>query len=76
MEKRWILKEHGDKEEVDALAEALNVKEDIANLLVKRNIKSFDEAKQFFRPQLEDLYDPFLMNDMTQAIDRIGTDLW
>ena len=73
MEKRWIIKEQGDKKEVDALAEALNVKEDIANLLVQRDIKSYDVARQFFRPQLEDLYDPFLMKDMTQAIDRIGT---
>lgn len=73
MEKRWIVKEQGDKKEVDSLAEALNVKESIANLLVLRDIKSFDKARQFFRPKLEDLYDPFLMQDMTQAIDRIGT---
>ena len=72
MEKRWILKDKGNKKEIDALSEAFNVKENISSLLVQRGLKSYDEAKQFFRPQLEDLYDPFLMKDMTQAIDRIG----
>ncbi len=73
MEKSWIVKEQGDKKEVDSLAKALDIKESIANLLVLRDIKSFDKAKQFFRPKLDELYDPFLMKDMTQAIDRIGT---
>ncbi|MDX2442807.1 MAG: single-stranded-DNA-specific exonuclease RecJ [Bacteroidales bacterium] len=73
MEKSWIVKEQGDKKEVDSLAKALDIKESIANLLVLRDIKSFDKARQFFRPKLDELYDPFLMKDMTQAIDRIGT---
>ena len=73
MEKRWLVKEQGERNEVEALSDALNVDSVISTLLVQRGIKTFDEAKSFFRPQLEDLHDPFLMEDMTQAVDRIGS---
>ena len=43
----------------------------IANLLVQRGIKSFADAKSFFRPKLTDLHDPFLMKDMDKAVDRL-----
>ncbi len=71
MEKRWSLKAQGDKEKVDALAKELGVSNNISNLLVQRNICRFDEAKSFFRPQISDLHDPFLMKDMDKAVDRI-----
>jgi single-stranded-DNA-specific exonuclease len=45
----------------------------LANLLVQREVKTFDEAKKFFRPSLDDLHDPFLMKDMDKAITRIET---
>lgn len=73
MEKRWIIKDQGEKSEVEALSEALNVDKIVSTLLVQRGIKGFEEAKSYFRPQLEDLHDPFLMADMTQAVDRIGS---
>jgi single-stranded-DNA-specific exonuclease len=73
MEKRWIIKEKGKKSEIDELSEALNVDRIISTLLVQRGIKNFEEAKSYFRPQLEDLHDPFLMADMNQAVDRIGS---
>ncbi|MCD6597672.1 MAG: single-stranded-DNA-specific exonuclease RecJ, partial [Bacteroidales bacterium] len=73
MEKRWLIREQGERNEVEALRDALNVDLVISTLLVQRGIKTFDEAKSFFRPQLEDLHDPFLMEDMTQAVDRIGS---
>src|SRR5690606_27482853 len=40
-------------------------------LLAQRSITTFNEAKQFFRPSLNDLYDPYLMKDMKKAVDRI-----
>jgi single-stranded-DNA-specific exonuclease len=49
----------------------LNIDIHLANLLVQRGIRTFDEAKSFFRPQLTDLHDPFLMKDMDLAIERI-----
>jgi len=73
MEKRWVLKKDGDNEKVNHLAQALNVEYTIANLLAQRGIYTFEDARQFFRPELSKLYDPFLMKDMDKAIHRIET---
>ncbi len=73
MEKRWVFKKQGDKEAIKTLQKDLGVDFHIANLLAQRGIATFDEAKAFFRPQLSDLHDPFLMMDMDKAIDRIET---
>jgi single-stranded-DNA-specific exonuclease len=72
MEKCWVLKSPGDPEKSKELSRALGVDEALANLLVQRGVKTFDEAKTFFRPTLEDLFDPFLMKDMDKAISRIA----
>ncbi len=71
MDKRWVIKMPGDATEVDDLAEALDINTPVANLLVQRGLKNFEDARQFFRPALEDLHDPFSMMDMNQAVDRI-----
>jgi len=70
-EKNWIIKEQGGEEEVDSLSKALGVDETISNLLIQRDIKTYDQAKAFFRPQLTDLHDPYLMKDMDVAVNRI-----
>ncbi|MDN6281297.1 MAG: DHH family phosphoesterase, partial [Psychroflexus sp.] len=69
--KRWTEQKVIDTKAITSLSESLNVSEEIARLLVNRNIKTFDEAKTFFRPQLEDLHDPFLMKDMDLAVNRL-----
>ncbi|MCX6235325.1 MAG: single-stranded-DNA-specific exonuclease RecJ [Bacteroidetes bacterium] len=71
MKKRWVLKKLGDYEKVDHLIQALNIDYNIAHLLVQRGIFTFDDAREFFRPNLSKLHDPFLMKDMDRAIDRI-----
>jgi len=71
MEKNWRLKKQGDQNEVKHLSAALNVNMVIARLLVQRDIKTFNEAKAFFRPRLSDLHDPFLMKDMDKAVMRL-----
>ena len=71
MEKRWVIKEKGEKECVDKLAQELNIDTNLANLLVQRGVKTFDEARMFFRPDINDLLDPFLMKDMLKAVERI-----
>ena len=83
MEKIWNLKESGDELTVERLAEELTMpklnptKQDrrcysiIANLLVQRGIKTFSQAKTFFRPDLNQLHDPFLLKDMDKAVERI-----
>jgi single-stranded-DNA-specific exonuclease len=71
MEKRWVIKERGDKEKINKLAQILNVNDDIANLLVQRGIYTYEQSKYFFRPQLAHLHDPFLMKDMDKAVKRM-----
>jgi single-stranded-DNA-specific exonuclease len=71
IEKNWIIKKPGSQQDVKHLMEVLGVDVSIANLLVQRNIKTFNQAKSFFRPELSDLYDPFLMKDMEVAVSRL-----
>ncbi|MBL6663021.1 MAG: single-stranded-DNA-specific exonuclease RecJ [Flavobacteriales bacterium] len=71
MQNLWTLKALPDKDIVCALQESLGVSELVATLLAQRGIKTFEEAKQFFRPQLSDLYNPFLMKDMDKAVERL-----
>jgi single-stranded-DNA-specific exonuclease len=73
MEKSWIIKSQGPEAEVLALSRALGINQVLANLLVQRGIHTFDEAKSFFRPDLAHLHDPFLMQDMEAAVERILT---
>ncbi|WBX76933.1 single-stranded-DNA-specific exonuclease RecJ [Tenacibaculum ovolyticum] len=68
---RWTLKQEPDSIKVNQLAKELGIEKTLAKILVQRNIDSFDKAKQFFRPSLEDLHDPFLMKDMNIAVQRI-----
>lgn len=55
-----------------ALAREVNIHPALGRLLLKRGIKTAAEARRFFRPQLSDLHDPFLMNDMQVAVDRLN----
>lgn len=55
-----------------ALAREVNIHPALGRLLLKRRIKTATEARRFFRPQLSDLHDPFLMNDMQVAVDRLN----
>jgi single-stranded-DNA-specific exonuclease len=71
-QKRWIELE-ADEKIVQQLQTELNIHPVLCKLLVLRNIKTFDEAKDFFRPNLNKLHDPFLMRDMDKAITRIET---
>ncbi len=68
---RWTLKPKPEKTQIAALASALEVDHLIARLLLQRGIDDYDKARQFFRPQLSDLHDPFLMKDMDIAVARI-----
>ncbi len=68
---RWTLKPKPDTSKVNELAKTLNVDTIIASLLVQRGIETFEQAKKFFRPSLDDLHDPFLMKDMDLAVLRI-----
>jgi len=68
---RWTLKSKPTKEKVEKLAKELQIEETLASILCQRNIETFENAKKFFRPNLEDIHDPFLMKDMDKAVQRI-----
>ena len=67
----WIPINTPNKKEIDSLAKQLSVDLLISKILIQRGVNNFDKAKKFFRPKLDDLYDPFLMKDMDIAVDRI-----
>ncbi|HPJ78470.1 MAG TPA: single-stranded-DNA-specific exonuclease RecJ [Prolixibacteraceae bacterium] len=71
MDKIWSIKPQGDNNDIKHLSAALNVNMVIANLLAQRGVKTFNEARSFFRPRLSDLHDPFLMKDMDRAVERL-----
>lgn len=62
-----------EEETVSALQQQLGISEKIARLLVLRNIDTYEQAKSFFRPSLNELHDPFLMKDMDKATKRLAT---
>jgi len=68
---RWTLKPKPSEDTVKHLAKALNVEDFVATLLVQRGIETFEDARRFFRPSLDDLHDPYLMKDMEKAVARI-----
>ena len=70
-EVQWQLKAPADAEKASQLAAELGLDQVLANLLVQRGIETFDQARAFFRPQLEALHDPFLMKDMDKAVERL-----
>lgn len=70
---RWNSKPKIEKDKIAKLAKDLSVDTTIAEILLQRNIATFEAAKKFFRPSLDDLHDPLLMKDMDKAVERIET---
>ncbi|MDA9803242.1 single-stranded-DNA-specific exonuclease RecJ [Flavobacteriaceae bacterium] len=68
---RWTIKPKPDPSKVARLSKELAVDSTTSFLLAQRGIETFEEAKNFFRPDLSDLHDPFLMKDMEKAVSRI-----
>ena len=70
METRWKILE-ADNTKIDQLKQSLHVSSSLCKMLVQRGMDTFEKAKDFFRPQLSQLHDPFLMKDMDKAVQRI-----
>ena len=68
IEKKWIVKEQGNPALVRALSAELGIDQVLANLLVQRNITTAERAREFFKPDLGKLHDPFLMKIPTSNI--------
>lgn len=72
MEKRWKFLPKVDQKKIEILSSQLNnLSPSLCKLLIHRGIESFDDAKDFFRPSLKKLHDPFLMKDMKVAVERL-----
>ena len=71
MEKRWVFKPDPEREIIAELIEKVGVSRPIATIMAQRGIKSYDEAKAFFRPDFDGLHDPFLMHGMEAAVNRV-----
>lgn len=72
MENRWSVKPNADEETVAALVGNVKLSRTSALLLAQRGITDFENARLFFRPSLTHLHDPFLMQDMEKAVERLG----
>lgn len=70
MKKRWKIKS-ADDEKIKSLHQSLQTHPLLCKILVQRNIETYEQAKDFFRPQLSTLHSPWLMKDMDLAVDRI-----
>ncbi len=70
MQKRWTILE-ADQDKVISLQQSLRIHPTLCTILVHRGIETFEQARNFFRPSLSDLHDPWLMKDMDKAVDRI-----
>ena len=73
--RHWKIKDVSDELSVQRLTDSLNISSILARLLVLRDIKTFNQAKQFFRPSLDSIHDPFLMDEMESATTRVITAL-
>ncbi|MFK7953952.1 MAG: single-stranded-DNA-specific exonuclease RecJ [Ekhidna sp.] len=71
MEKRWVYKEEPDEKLIEELSKSININPYLAKILIQREVTTFDEAKEFFRPSLNRLHDPFLMKNMDKAVNRL-----
>ncbi|MCR4844625.1 MAG: single-stranded-DNA-specific exonuclease RecJ [Bacteroidales bacterium] len=70
-ERQWIVKAPADAEKAARLSTELGIDRVLADLLVQRGVETFEQARSFFRPRLEDLHNPFLMKDMDKAVERL-----
>ena len=70
-ESKWILKTPVDAGKVSRLATEVGIDSVLAELLVQRGVETFEDARSFFRPNLANLHDPFLMKDMDRAVERL-----
>ncbi len=71
MEKRWTYNVIPPTEEVSDFGKKLNINSYLTTVLLQRGITDFESAKNFFRPSLDHLHDPFLMKDMEKAVTRL-----
>lgn len=73
MNQKWIYRNNPNEEVVDGLSASLGFGTFESKLLVLRGIDNYNKAREFFKPKMEDIHNPFLMADMQKAVERIAT---
>ena len=73
MSQKWIYKPEPDEDIVDGISSSLGFGTFESKILVLRGIDNYQKAREFFKPNLNDIHNPFLMKDMQVAVDRIAT---
>ena len=73
MTQKWIYKPEPDEDIVDGISSSLGFGTFESKILVLRGIDNYQKAREFFKPNLNDIHNPFLMKDMQLAVDRIAT---
>ena len=68
---QWKLKPEPDSKIVERLQKEIKIPHKVAYLLAQRGIRSYEDARRFFSPQITDLHNPFLMKNMDKAVERI-----
>ena len=76
VQKKWVYPSEVNEGVVVQLSKAINVNQFLSRLLVQRGIHEYEQSKQFFRPTLDQLHDPFLMKDMDKAVERLNDALF
>src|SRR5690606_23473903 len=71
MKNQWVIKPVPHPETIQLLMEDVKLPLPLAVVIAQRGINSFESAKNFFRPDLNNLHDPFLLKDMDKAVKRI-----
>jgi single-stranded-DNA-specific exonuclease len=71
MERRWIYSDIPSAEAISDLGKKLNINSYLTAILLQRGVNDFDIAKNYFRPSLDHLHDPYLMQDMEKAVSRL-----
>ena len=67
----WIAKEQAKKDRIQSLKKDLKIEDFLCSLLLQREVNSLKKAKEFFRPDINSLHDPFLMKDMKKIVEKI-----
>jgi len=73
MQKKWLVKSPSNSSSVEQIGSTLKVDRVVSQLLIQREITTFEQAEAFFRPNIDELHNPFLMKDMDRAVERINS---
>jgi len=71
MQKRWLVKAPVERDRVDAFREEIKADRITTELLISRGIFTYEDAKEYFNPDIANLHDPFLMKNMEAAVKRL-----